>query len=118
MVFNSLLTIANDLIDSLSLKQLVSNPHQFDVMLMTNLYGSIVSNVICGLMGGAGLLSGRNYGTEVTYLFIYIDNKCICLKLIICSFNYDLYPSTQFLSPALEIRELQLLGRILPTQSP
>lgn len=42
--------------------QLVSNPHQFEVMNMTNLYGTIVSNVICGLMGGAGLLSGRNYG--------------------------------------------------------
>ncbi|XP_054259978.1 isocitrate dehydrogenase [NAD] subunit gamma, mitochondrial-like isoform X1 [Macrosteles quadrilineatus] len=42
--------------------QLVSNPHQFDVMLMTNLYGTIVSNVICGLVGGAGLLSGKNYG--------------------------------------------------------
>nr|XP_018899024.1 PREDICTED: isocitrate dehydrogenase [NAD] subunit gamma, mitochondrial isoform X1 [Bemisia tabaci] len=42
--------------------QLVANPHQFDVMLTTNLYGSIVSNVICGLLGGAGLLSGRNYG--------------------------------------------------------
>ncbi|KAJ2943387.1 hypothetical protein O0L34_g12197 [Tuta absoluta] len=42
--------------------QLVAKPHQFDVMLMTNLYGSIVSNVVCGLIGGAGLLSGRNYG--------------------------------------------------------
>lgn len=42
--------------------QLVSNPHQFDVMIMTNLYGAIVSNVICGLVGGAGLISGRNYG--------------------------------------------------------
>ncbi|MBO8666470.1 NAD-dependent isocitrate dehydrogenase, partial [Staphylococcus aureus] len=37
--------------------QLVSNPHQFDVMVMPNLYGSIVSNVICGLVGGAGLIS-------------------------------------------------------------
>ena len=26
------------------------------------MYGSITSNVICGLIGGAGLLSGRNYG--------------------------------------------------------
>lgn len=42
--------------------QLVSKPHQFDVMNMTNLYGTIVSNVICGLIGGAGILSGRNYG--------------------------------------------------------
>lgn len=42
----------------------MSRPHQFDVMLMTNLYGSIVSNVVCGLLGGAGLLSGKNYGDQ------------------------------------------------------
>lgn len=31
-------------------------------MVATNLYGSIVTNVVCGIVGGAGLLSGRNYG--------------------------------------------------------
>ncbi|XP_071438704.1 isocitrate dehydrogenase [NAD] subunit gamma, mitochondrial-like isoform X1 [Hetaerina americana] len=52
----------NDMIIDNCCMQLVSNPHQFDVMIMTNLYGSIVSNVVCGLVGGAGLISGRNYG--------------------------------------------------------
>ncbi|KAJ8923638.1 hypothetical protein NQ315_010218 [Exocentrus adspersus] len=52
----------NDMIIDNCCMQLVSNPHQFDVMIMTNLYGSIVSNVVCGLIGGAGLLSGKNYG--------------------------------------------------------
>lgn len=52
----------NDMIIDNCCMQLVSNPHQFDVMNMPNLYGSIVSNVICGLIGGAGLLAGRNYG--------------------------------------------------------
>ncbi|XP_050546596.1 isocitrate dehydrogenase [NAD] subunit gamma, mitochondrial-like [Daktulosphaira vitifoliae] len=42
--------------------QLVSNPHQFDVMVMPNLYGTIITNIICGLVGGVGLISGRNYG--------------------------------------------------------
>ena len=42
--------------------QLVSNPWQFDVMILTNLYGTIVSNLICGLIGGPGLISGANYG--------------------------------------------------------
>lgn len=42
--------------------QLVSNPWQFDVMILTNLYGTIVSNLICGLIGGPGILSGANYG--------------------------------------------------------
>lgn len=48
--------------------QLVSKPQQFDVMVMPNLYGNIVSNVVCGLVGGAGLLSGRNYGEHVSLL--------------------------------------------------
>ncbi|XP_018332626.1 isocitrate dehydrogenase [NAD] subunit gamma, mitochondrial [Agrilus planipennis] len=52
----------NDMIIDNCCMQLVSKPHQFDVMIMTNLYGTIVSNVVCGLVGGAGLLSGRNYG--------------------------------------------------------
>lgn len=56
----------NDMIIDNCCMQLVSNPHQFDVMSMPNLYGSIVSNVICGLIGGAGLLSGRNFGDYVS----------------------------------------------------
>ncbi|XP_037977462.2 isocitrate dehydrogenase [NAD] subunit gamma, mitochondrial isoform X2 [Plutella xylostella] len=52
----------NDMIIDNCCMQLVAKPHQFDVMLMTNLYGSIVSNVVCGLLGGAGIFSGRNYG--------------------------------------------------------
>jgi len=52
----------NDMIIDNTCMQLVAKPHQFDVLLTTNLYGSITSNVICGLIGGAGLYSGRNYG--------------------------------------------------------
>lgn len=52
----------NDMIIDNCCMQLVSKPHQFDVMIMTNLYGSIVSNVCCGLIGGAGIVSGKNYG--------------------------------------------------------
>lgn len=42
--------------------QLVSRPEQFDVMLMPNLYGNIVVNVAAGLIGGAGIVAGSNYG--------------------------------------------------------
>lgn len=52
----------NEMIIDNTCMQLVARPHQFDVLLTTNLYGSITSNVICGLIGGAGLTSGRNYG--------------------------------------------------------
>lgn len=44
--------------------QMVSKPQQFDVMIMTNLYGNIVSNVACGLIGGPGLLAGANLGSK------------------------------------------------------
>ncbi|KAG5862789.1 hypothetical protein JTB14_013576 [Gonioctena quinquepunctata] len=42
--------------------QIVSNPKIFDVIITPNLYGNIVTNVICGLIGGPGLFSGQNYG--------------------------------------------------------
>ncbi|VDM78557.1 unnamed protein product [Strongylus vulgaris] len=42
----------------------VSRPQQFDIMLMPNLYGNIISNIACGLVGGPGLVSGMNIGDE------------------------------------------------------
>uniref|UniRef100_A0A3Q2Y697 Isocitrate dehydrogenase [NAD] subunit, mitochondrial n=1 Tax=Hippocampus comes TaxID=109280 RepID=A0A3Q2Y697_HIPCM len=44
--------------------QLVSRPQQFDVMLMPNLYGNVVSNICAGLVGGPGLVPGANYGRD------------------------------------------------------
>uniref|UniRef100_A0A3Q3XIB2 Isopropylmalate dehydrogenase-like domain-containing protein n=1 Tax=Mola mola TaxID=94237 RepID=A0A3Q3XIB2_MOLML len=40
---------------------LVSRPQQFNVMVMPNLYGNIVSNVCARLVGGPGLVPGANY---------------------------------------------------------
>ena len=39
--------------------QMVSNPHQFDVMVMPNLYGNIIINLAAGLVGGAGVVPGE-----------------------------------------------------------
>ncbi|XP_058498049.1 isocitrate dehydrogenase [NAD] subunit gamma, mitochondrial-like [Solea solea] len=44
--------------------QLVSRPQQFDVMIMPNLYGNVVSNVCAGLVGGSGLVPGANYAED------------------------------------------------------
>lgn len=44
--------------------QMVSKPQQFDVMVMPNLYGNIVSNLAVGLVGSAELVGGSNYGEE------------------------------------------------------
>ncbi|XP_025113258.1 isocitrate dehydrogenase [NAD] subunit beta, mitochondrial-like isoform X2 [Pomacea canaliculata] len=45
--------------------QLVSNPHQFDVMVMPNLYGNIIDNLASGLVGGAGVVPGESYSRDV-----------------------------------------------------
>ncbi|XP_055376515.1 isocitrate dehydrogenase [NAD] subunit beta, mitochondrial [Condylostylus longicornis] len=44
--------------------QIVSNPNQFDVMVTPNLYGSIVDNIACGLVGGAGVVAGASYSAD------------------------------------------------------
>merc|ERR1711997_802845 len=45
--------------------QLVSKPQQFDVMVMPNLYGNIITNVAAGLVGGAGLVAGASFSSNV-----------------------------------------------------
>ncbi|KAK1801704.1 hypothetical protein P4O66_022355 [Electrophorus voltai] len=52
----------DDMIVDNTTMQLVSKPQQFDVMVMPNLYGNVVSNVCAGLVGGPGLVPGANYG--------------------------------------------------------
>ncbi len=44
--------------------QLVLNPLQYDMLLLENLYGDIVSDVAAGLVGGLGLVPGANIGGE------------------------------------------------------
>ncbi len=44
--------------------QLVQNPNQFDVLLLPNLYGDIVSDLCAGLIGGLGIAQGANIGTS------------------------------------------------------
>ena len=44
--------------------QLVMNPYQFDVLLMENLYGDIVSDLAAGLVGGLGVVPSANLGEK------------------------------------------------------
>ncbi|MBI4313567.1 MAG: isocitrate/isopropylmalate dehydrogenase family protein [Candidatus Omnitrophica bacterium] len=52
------------LVDNLCM-QLVQRPEQFDVLLLPNLYGDIVSDLCAGLIGGLGVAPGGNIGPEV-----------------------------------------------------
>lgn len=51
------------LVDNLCM-QLVQNPSQFDVLVLPNLYGDIVSDLCAGLIGGLGVAQGANIGKE------------------------------------------------------
>ncbi|HEY1086220.1 MAG TPA: isocitrate dehydrogenase (NAD(+)) [Archangium sp.] len=50
------------IVDNLCM-QLVRNPEKYDVMVMENLYGDIVSDLCSGLVGGLGVVPGANIGT-------------------------------------------------------
>jgi len=45
--------------------QMVINPHQFDMLLLTNLYGDIMSDLAAGLVGGLGVVPSGNMGETV-----------------------------------------------------
>ncbi|MFN2453246.1 MAG: isocitrate dehydrogenase (NAD(+)) [Pyrinomonadaceae bacterium] len=55
---------AEDKIVDNACMQLVMRPEQFDVMLLENLYGDIVSDLCAGLVGGLGLVPGANIGEQ------------------------------------------------------
>jgi isocitrate dehydrogenase (NAD+) len=52
------------IVDALCM-QLVQRPQQYDVLLLPNLYGDIVSDLCAGLVGGLGVAPGANLGAEV-----------------------------------------------------
>lgn len=55
---------SNDMIVDNVCMQLVMNPHKYDIMVMPNLYGDIVSDLTSGLIGGLGLLPSSNLGKD------------------------------------------------------
>ncbi|HUL42894.1 MAG TPA: isocitrate/isopropylmalate family dehydrogenase [Bacteroidota bacterium] len=54
----------NDRIIDNMCMQLVMNPHQFDVIVTTNLFGDILSDLCSGLVGGLGVAPGANIGAS------------------------------------------------------
>jgi isocitrate dehydrogenase (NAD+) len=54
----------NEMIVDNTCMQLVMNPYQFDVIVTTNLFGDILSDLCAGLVGGLGLAPGSNIGAD------------------------------------------------------
>jgi isocitrate dehydrogenase (NAD+) len=55
------ITSDDKIIDNMAM-QMVINPHQFDVIVTTNLFGDILSDLASGLVGGLGMAPGANIG--------------------------------------------------------
>jgi len=52
------------IVDNMAM-QLVQKPEIYDVLLLPNLYGDIISDLVAGLIGGLGVAPGGNYGDGV-----------------------------------------------------
>ena len=57
--------VNDDRIVDAACMHLVMDPTQFDVLVLTNLYGDIVSDLCAGLVGGLGVVPAANLGTEM-----------------------------------------------------
>jgi isocitrate dehydrogenase (NAD+) len=57
------ITCDDKIVDNTAM-QLVINPQQFDVIVTTNLFGDILSDLAAGLVGGLGLAPGANIGAK------------------------------------------------------
>ena len=65
--------------------QLVARPQQFDVMVMPNLYGAIVSNIGAALVGGPGIVPGCNVG-RVSFIPVCLPSVSDACAKGICTF--------------------------------
>lgn len=52
------------IVDNMTM-QLVSKPHNYDVLVLPNLYGDIISDLCAGLVGGLGVAPGANIGSDM-----------------------------------------------------
>lgn len=82
------------LVDNLCM-QLVQNPQKFDVLVLPNLYGDIVSDLTAGLIGGLGVAQGANIGIDCAVFEpvhgsapdIKGQNKANPTALLLCAIN-------------------------------
>ena len=61
--FKGQIAMDDIIVDACAMK-LVTNPWQFDVLVTTNMFGDILSDLVAGLIGGLGLAPGANIGTD------------------------------------------------------
>ncbi|KAG5342548.1 hypothetical protein E4T56_gene12503 [Termitomyces sp. T112] len=94
---------SNDMIVDNTSMQLVARPGQFDVMVMPNLYGAIVSNIGAALVGGPGIVPGCNVGKE----YALFEPGCRHVASDIMGTNRA-NPAAMILSATMMLRHLGL----------
>ena len=62
-LYEGLIAFEDRIVDNMCM-QLVQKPELYDVLVLPNLYGDIVSDLCAGLVGGLGVAPGANIGTE------------------------------------------------------
>ena len=67
------ITYAEHIVDNTCM-QLVMNPYQYDVLVMENLYGDILSDLCAGFVGGLGFVPGGNFGDQCA-IFEAVDGS-------------------------------------------
>jgi len=95
--------VANDMIVDNTSMQLVARPGQFDVMVMPNLYGAIVSNIGAALVGGPGIVPGCNIGRD----YALFEPGCRHVAQDIMGTN-KANPAAMILSATMMLRHLGL----------
>ncbi len=98
------------LVDNLCM-QLVQNPHKFDVLVLPNLYGDIVSDLTAGLIGGLGVAQGANIGLDCAVFEpvhgsapdIKGQNKANPTALLFCAINMLHHIGEDFAAEKIEM---------------
>ena len=60
----------------------MQDPAQFDVLVMPNLYGDILSDLCAGLVGGLGLTPSGNIGADGVAIFEAVYNSILSLSIV------------------------------------
>lgn len=105
------------LVDNLCM-QLVQNPSKFDVLVLPNLYGDIVSDLTAGLIGGLGVAQGANIGSDCAVFEpvhgsapdIKGQNKANPTALLICAINMLKYIDETETAQKIEKSLYKVLG--------
>ena len=63
--------------------QITLDPTQFDVLVMPNLYGDILSDLCAGLVGGLGVTPSGNIGEDGVAIFEAVS-MCMCVFVCVC----------------------------------